>query len=102
MAEKLIPRRLAKLEEKRRFLDWFATQRFYQSLTEQELMAYALDGRLPTPLPNRPSRIDSLDIKALHRLWKEDERIFGGRSEDELALFTRNGFWPEQKGRFHY
>jgi hypothetical protein len=38
----------------------------------------------------------------LHRLWREDERIFGGRSQQELAFFTTNGFWPEQRGQFHY
>jgi hypothetical protein len=36
MAEGSIPRRVAKLEAKRRFLDWFVRQRFYQSLTEQD------------------------------------------------------------------
>ncbi len=102
MAEKSIPRRLEKLEAKRRFLDWFARQRFYHSLTEQELMMFALDGQLPVPIPNRPSRIDSLDRKTLGRLWKDDERTFAGRSEEELAFFTMNGFWPEQRGRFHY
>jgi len=40
MAEGSIPRRLAKLEAKRRFLDWFVRKRFYQSLTEQELMTF--------------------------------------------------------------
>jgi len=102
MAEKSIPRRLEKLEAKRRFLDWFAKQRFYRSLTEQELMKFALDGQLPVPVPNRPSRIDSLDQKTLLRLWKDDERTFSGRSEEELAFFRMNGFWPEQRGRFNY
>jgi hypothetical protein len=101
MAEKSIPRRLAKLEAKRRFLDWFAKQRFYRSLTEQELMKFALDGQLPVPIPNRPSTIDSLDRKTLLQLWKDDERTFGGRSEEELAFFTTKGFWPEQRGRLH-
>jgi hypothetical protein len=102
MAEKSIARRLAKLEAKRRFLDWFAKQRFYHSLTEQELMTFALDGQLPLPIPNRPSTMDSLDRKTLLRLWKDDERTFGGRSEEELAFFATNGFWPEQKWRLHY
>lgn len=102
MPERSIPRRLEKLEAKRRFLDWFAEQRFYQSLTEQELMTFALTGQLPVPVPNRPSRIDSLDRKTLLRLWKDDERTFRGRSEEEQAFFTMNGFWPEQRGRFHY
>jgi hypothetical protein len=102
VAEKSISSRLAKLEAKRRFLDWFAKQRFYQSLTEQELMTFALYGQLPVPIPNRPSTIDSLDGKTLLRLWQDDERTFSGRSEEELAFFTMNGFWPEQRGRFNY
>jgi hypothetical protein len=92
MAEKSIPRRLARLEAKRRFLDWFLNQRFYQSLTEHELMTFAVTGQLPDPLPDRPSSLDSLDRKTLHRLWKEDERIFGDRSQEELEFFSTNGF----------
>jgi|SRR5437868_14863778 len=102
MAEGSIPRRLAKLEAKRRFLDWFVRQRFYHTLTEQELMTFALDGQLPVSIPNRPSTLDRLDRKTLHRLWKDNERTFSGRSEEELASFATNGFWPEQRGRFHY
>jgi hypothetical protein len=37
MARASIRDRLAKLEDKRRFLDWFATNRFYQTLTGEEL-----------------------------------------------------------------
>lgn len=102
MAENSMLGRLAKLEAKRRFLDWFATERFYRTLTEHELTNFAVNGQLPTPIPNRPSTMDSLDKKALRRLWKEDERFFGGRNEDDLVFFTKNGFWPEQQGGFHY
>jgi len=102
MAEKSIRRRLDELEAKRRFLEWFAKQRFYRTLTERELMTFALDGQLPVPIPTRPSTIHSLDRKTLLRLWQDDERTFSGRTEEELAFFTMNGFWPEQRGRFHY
>ncbi len=102
MAEKSISRRVAKLEAKRRFLDWFVRMRFYESLTEQELTTFALSGQLPDPIPNGPSRMDRLDRKTLHRLWREHERTFGVRTQEELAYFTTNGFWPEQKGGLHY
>jgi hypothetical protein len=102
MAGRSIPRRLEKLEARRRFLDWFVRRRFYESLTEQELRIFALSGRLPDPMPNRPSRMDRLDRKSLYRLWREHERTFGVRTQEELAYFTTNGFWPEQKGGFHY
>ena len=75
MDEKSIRCRLQKLEAKRRFLDWFVRQRFYHTLTEQELMTFALDGQLPVSIPNRPSTLDRLDRKTLHRLWKDNERI---------------------------
>ena len=37
MAKASIGDRLAKLKDKRRFLDWFAAGRFYQTLTWEEL-----------------------------------------------------------------
>lgn len=43
MAKASIRDRLAKLEDKRRFLDWFVRSRFYETLTLEEL-------EKPTPL----------------------------------------------------
>jgi hypothetical protein len=61
---------------------------------------YACDGRLPEPLPEPlpkgSSRLDGLDRKRLIKLWEEQERIFGHRSQDELEFYTKNGYWPEQ------
>ena len=94
--------RLMRLENKRRFLNWFARGRFFASLTEDELLTYALDGKLPEPIPNRPSPLDRLDRKTFLKLWDEDERIFEGRSRDDLEYYSKNGIWPEQKGHFHY
>jgi|ERR1039458_1199484 hypothetical protein len=94
--------RLVKLENERRFLDWFVWARFFDSLTEDELETHALGESLPDPFPNRPSNLDSLDRKSLIKLWKEDERILGGRSHEDKVYFTKNGSWPEQRGRFHY
>ena len=94
--------RLIQLKNKQRFLDWFAMQRFLDSLIEDELAAYARDGKPQEPIPNRPSTLDKLDRKTLVKLWQEDERIFRGRSPEELDYYTKNGMWPEQKGQFHY
>jgi hypothetical protein len=94
--------RLMRLENNRRFLNWFAMDRFLASLTDDELVTYAGDGELPEPIPNRPSPLDRLDRKTLLKLWEEDERIFGGRSQDDLDYCSKNGIWPEQKGHFHY
>ncbi len=46
--------------------------------------------------------MDTLDRKTLSKLWEEDERIFGDRSQEEQIYFTEHGSWPEQRGRLHY
>jgi hypothetical protein len=43
-----------------------------------------------------------LDRKSLLKLWEEDERVFEGRSKEELDFYADNGSWPEAKGRLHY
>ena|ERR1700689_1422601 len=94
--------RLARLEKRWRFLDWFVWQRFYDSLTLEELETGAAGGDFPNPLPNRPSSLDTMDRKSLLRLWKEDERIFRGRSQADREYYADNGSWPEQRGRLYY
>jgi hypothetical protein len=99
---KTIRDRLLRLEKARRFLDWFVWDRFYASLTEDELETYARNGKLAEPIPNRPSRLDKLDRKSLFKLWKEHERRFGERSHEELDYYNKNSCWPEQRGQLHY
>jgi hypothetical protein len=69
MSKAPIRDRLEKLENKRRFLNWFVRDRFYATLTEDELEILARDGKLQDPLPDRPSRLDRLDRKSLLQLW---------------------------------
>ncbi len=102
MAKASIRDRLEKLENKRRFLDWFVGARFIDSLNADELERHARDGRPPEPIPNRPSSLDRLDRKSLLKLWEEEELKFGGRSHEELDFYAEHGFWQEQKGRLHY
>ena len=54
------------------------------------------------PVSNRPSRLDRLDRKSLIKLWKEDERAWEGRSEEEKQYLMKKGCWPEQNGGLHY
>lgn len=96
-----IRERLAKLEDQRRFLDWFVWHRFCTTLTEDELHG-ASNGKWPDPIPNRPSSVDRLDRKTLLKCWEERERVFGGRSREELEHYADNGVWPEQRVRLHY
>jgi hypothetical protein len=93
--------RISQLEKQRRFLDWYVWERILASLTEDELGTYWRDGKLPELIPNRPSRFDTVDRKIVKKLWEEDERIFAGRSREELKYFTEKGYWPEHRGRFH-
>jgi hypothetical protein len=94
--------RLVKLEKKRQFLNWFVWHRLFDSLTADELRTYLREGKLPEVIPNRPSSLDRLDRKSLLKLWEEHERTFGGRTQEEMECYTKNGFWPEQRGRLYY
>ena len=102
MANASVRDRLNKLDRDRRFVDWFVLKRFLATLTSEELEIWTSDGRLPDPIPNRPSRLDAMDRKSLRRLWKEDELRFRGRSEEEHEFYVDNGCWPEQRGKLHY
>ena len=42
------------------------------------LETWASGGGLPDPIPNRPSRLDTMDRKSLRKLWEEDELRLGG------------------------
>lgn len=102
MAKASIRNRLEKLEDKRRFLDWFVMARLFDILSEDELERYGRDGKLSEPVSNRTSRLDTLDRKSLLRLWEEEEQVLGGRSAEDLEYLTKNGIWPEQRGGFRY
>jgi hypothetical protein len=101
-----IQERLERLENERRFLEWFHFERFLEGLTDEELEAYASNGRLPEPLPEPlpkgASRLDRLDRKSLIKLWEEDERIFGHRSPNDQEFYSKNGCWPEERMRPRY
>ena len=102
MAKASIRDRLEKLDRDRRFLDWFVVNRFLATLTLEELETFASGGGLPDPIPNRPSRLDTMDRKSLRKLWEEDELRLRGRSKEELEFYADNRVWPEQRGRLHY
>jgi hypothetical protein len=94
--------RLEQLEKRRQFLNWFIRERFYASLTADELECFAPGGNLPEPLPNRLSALDGLDRKSLVRLFKKRNGEFGHRSQDEMEFYCLNGCWPQQRIRSHY
>jgi hypothetical protein len=102
MAKASIRDRLAKLENQRRFLDWFVMHRFWATLSREELETFAAGGGLPDPVPNRPSNLDTMDEKSLIKLWEEEERVLRGRSQADQDSYADTGVWPEQRGRLHY
>ena len=90
MAKKSIRERLEKLESECKFLDWFVSERFWATLTREELETWASGGNLPDPIPNRPSSLDTLDRKSLLKLWE------GVRAEIWGAQSRRTGFLGRQ------
>jgi hypothetical protein len=102
MAEASIRDRLVKLENQRRFLDWFVAHRFWATLSLEELETFAAGGGLPDPVPNLPSNLDTMDRKSLLKLWEDDQRVFRGRSQADREYYADSGTWPEQRGRLHY
>jgi hypothetical protein len=101
-----IQERLDRLEDGRRFIAWFVFERLLDSLTLEQLETYARNGRwpgpLPEPLPRGASRLDGLDRKSLIKRWKESERMFRHRSQDEIPFYGENRYWPEQRMRPRY
>ena len=93
--------RLERLEKEQRFQRWFETHDILERFTDDELKTYAQTGELPESVlcasfGDRPSRLRGLDRKTLLQMWEERERLFGGRSDDELEFYTEQGYWPEQ------
>ena len=95
-----IQERLERLENERQFLDWLHFQRFLEGLSDEQLDAFVrhkcLPEPLPEPLPIGGSRLDRLDRNSLIRLWEENEREFGNRSQEELDFYCAHGHWPAQ------
>jgi hypothetical protein len=101
-----VEERLKRLEDSQRFIDWIIFERFLESLDDQQLETFARDGclpdPLPAPLPKGTSRLDGLGRKNLVKLWQEKDRAMRHRRNDELAFFTKNGHWAEQRIRLRY
>jgi hypothetical protein len=95
-------RRLEQLENQRRFLNWFARDRLFNTLTSDELSTFAMGGDLPESTLNRPNTLEHFDRASLIKRWEEEERLLGWRSKEELAYYAQNGVWPEHGGRLHY
>jgi hypothetical protein len=80
------------------FRCWLSNQRILETMTADELEAYAISGVwIDRPEPAfGASRFDSMDRSRLMKLWKADMATFAGRDGDELEFYAVRGYWPEQ------
>ena len=90
--------RLKRIEVQARFRHWLRIARIFETMTADELDAFAITGiwidRSEPPLGT--SRLDSMDRASLVRLWEEDQARFEGRDSSELEFYAVHGCWPEQ------
>jgi hypothetical protein len=91
-------KRLEGIENEIQFLHWLRTRRIFESMTADDLEAYAITGiwhDRPEP-SNGMSRLDSIDRTSLIKMWRKDIASFAGRSSDELEFYAIHGRWPER------
>jgi hypothetical protein len=88
--------RLKRIEVQARFKHWVRVQRIFETMTADELEAFAVSGTWidrPEP-PFGTSRFDSMDHASLIRIWREREGKFEGRDSNELEFYAIHGSWP--------
>jgi hypothetical protein len=90
--------RIERLEEELRFRIWIREHRFFESLSSEELEAWAVRGDRPEreEPASGMSALDNMERKELQKLWKEDERKYEGRNREEKVFYILHGHWPEQ------
>jgi hypothetical protein len=102
-----VKNRIASLEKKALFWQWFHFSRFLEGLSHEQIEEIALNWRFPEPLPEPlpwgMSELDRLDRKSLMRQFEESERETSRimretaeHSEDERRFYVRHGHWPER------
>ena len=90
--------RLERIAREVSFRVWFRRQRMFETMTANELEAYAVSGiwvDRPEPAFGM-SRFDSMDRANLIKLWEKSMGCFAGRDGTELEFYAMHGFWPEQ------
>jgi|SRR5271157_5194922 len=90
--------RIERLEAELQFRFWVRHKRWLDSLSIDELKAYAETGQYPgrpEPPPGM-SPIDNMEREELRKLWKEEEQTWSGRNREEMVFFCLHGHWPER------
>ena len=90
--------RLQRIQSHLQFKMWIRERRMLETMTVEELEAFALTGQWPErPEPTLgTSRLDSMDRSGLIKLWKEDLEMFAGRNGEELEFYAVHGHWPQK------
>lgn len=90
--------RLEQIEREIHFRRWLRLQRIFETMTVDELEAYAITGIwVDRPEPAfGTSRFDAMDRSTLMELWTENMATFAGRDGKELEFYAVHGYWPEQ------
>jgi len=95
--------RVEQLEKEYRFRHWFHLERYFESLSREQLESFVTrgfcEGPRPEPLPSGSSKLDVLDRKKLLELWRENERWdarFAARNAEDQKFCSVHGHWPEQ------
>jgi hypothetical protein len=91
--------RLDRIENEIQFRRWLQTLRIFETMTVEELEAFAITGiRDDRPEPAfGSSRLDSMDRASLEKLYGKYVAALGGRNSAELEFFAIHGYWPEQR-----
>ena len=90
--------RLKRIEGEFQFRLWVSAERMLESMNMEELRSLAATGQWPDrpdPAPGT-SRLDTMDRKELIKMWKDDQKEFGGRNSADLAYYATHGHWQEQ------
>jgi hypothetical protein len=93
-----IESRLERIETEIRFRFWVRWLRMVKDMNIDEMEVLASTGQWS----NRPepaqgaSPLDAMDRTSLLKMWKEDQRGYAGRNNEQLVFYACHGHWPEQ------
>jgi hypothetical protein len=90
--------RIKRLERELEFKFWIRHERWFDSLSADELKTYAETGQYPERPEPAPgiSPIDNMEREELRKLWKEEKQTWSGRNREEMTFFGVHGHWPER------
>jgi hypothetical protein len=94
-----LPKRIKRAEDELRFRMWARFKRILDCCTEQELEFFQATCSLPEEPPPGTSHFDQMDRVDLVKLWRNDEQLWLGHNQEEMAFLGVHGHWPNQACR---